>query len=236
MAQQNNNDSSVREGKFNKCSFALQENHKNITYKDINLKDPAKQTSKIDLEKQILLLEKDVESYQAKDDKNNDILKQKKDSLQILQQQYNAQFKIPIYNVNKSAFARNTSKDKEVKILNDYDFLDYSSFLLKQPNICSTEKLKNDIDSTRNIAKERKTFQSILGNVRMVMMTMLAVGIIVLFVAAIVYSFVFKNDPIKRKMDFVILYIVVIVMAAFIIFITVFMKMSSCIKKIMSLM
>lgn len=138
--------------------------------------------------------------------------------------------------VNRRALAQYTSKDRDVRSMTDEDFLNYSSFLMKQMDVHSTEKAREAYDTTRNF-KQIKTFRQFVKSIATILVVLLIFALIALTIFAFVYLFMyFKTDPVKSVMDFFLLWTALLFVLIFILYVYLFVKMSSTIKKIISLL
>ena len=138
--------------------------------------------------------------------------------------------------VDRKALAQYTSKDRDVRSMTDGDFLNYAFFLKKQMDVHSTEKAREAYDTTKNYKKIR-SFKQFVKSIATILVVLLVFAFIALTVFAFVYLFVyFKTDPIKSVMDFFLLWTAICFLLVFILYLYLFVKMSSTIKKIISLL
>lgn len=138
--------------------------------------------------------------------------------------------------VDRKALAQYTSKDRDVRSMTDGDFLNYAFFLKKQMDVHSTEKAREAYDTTKNYKKIR-SFKQFVKSIATILVVLLVFAFIALTIFAFVYLFVyFKTDPIKSVMDFFLLWTAICFLLVFILYLYLFVKMSSTIKKIISLL
>lgn len=138
--------------------------------------------------------------------------------------------------VSRKALAKYTSKDRDVRSMTDEDFLDYSAFLMKQIDVHSTEKAREAYDTTRNF-KQIRTFKQFIKSIATILIVLLIFALIALTIFAFVYLFIyFKTDPVKSVMDFFLLWTALLFVVVFVLYVYLFVKMSSTIKKIISLL
>jgi hypothetical protein len=138
--------------------------------------------------------------------------------------------------VNRRALAQYTSKDRDVRSMTDEDFLNYSAFLMKQMDVHSTEKAREAYDTTRNF-RQIRTFKQFVKSIATILVVLLIFALIALTIFAFVYLFMyFKTDPVKSVMDFFLLWTALLFVLVFILYVYLFVKMSSTIKKIITLL
>lgn len=138
--------------------------------------------------------------------------------------------------VGRKALAKYTSKDRDVRSMTDEDFLDYSAFLMKQMDVHSTEKAREAYDTTRNF-RQIRTFKQFVKSVATILVVLLIFALLALTIFAFVYLFMyFKSDPVKSVMDFFLLWTALLFVVVFVSYVYLFVKMSSTIKKIISLL
>lgn len=134
------------------------------------------------------------------------------------------------------AFAQYTSKERDVAMMTDPEFLNYSAFLLNQPDVNINQKATNTIQVVKGV-KRVKSFQQFSSLVRLACLVLLALAFIGLLAFALIYFFVyFQKDRVKRVMDFVILGWAVAFASVIAVFFALFWKMSDLVKKIVALM
>lgn len=138
--------------------------------------------------------------------------------------------------LNKTMLAKYTNKDRDVQKLSDEEFMNYSAFLIQQRDVHSTEKARDAYDTTKNF-KKVKTFKQVLKVISVVMIVLLVFAVVALMIFAIIYLFVYmKKDKVKMLIDFYMLGTALSFIAIFLVFLYLFLKMSSTIKKIISLL
>lgn len=138
--------------------------------------------------------------------------------------------------IDRKTLAQYTSKDRDVRSMTDVDFLDYAFFLKKQTDVHSTEKAREAYDTTKNYKKIR-TFKQFVKSIATILVVLLVFAFVALTIFAFIYLFVyFKTDPIKSVMDFFLLWTAFCFVVVFVLYLYLFAKMSSTIKKIISLL
>jgi hypothetical protein len=135
----------------------------------------------------------------------------------------------------RKRFAQFTHKSKDIDLMDHCAFMDYSAFLLAQPDVRATEEANKAFTSAKNIHKVRG-FKQFTEGVRSVLFTILAGALILLAIAAIGYYFYFENDQVKTKIDFELFFRAIATLCLILVFVALFWKMSETTKKIMSLM
>lgn len=138
--------------------------------------------------------------------------------------------------VQRKLLAQYTNNDRDVRKMQDAEFLDYSLFLVRQQDVHTNEKTRKDYDTAKNF-RQLKGFKNYVKTIGIFLMFALIAALCVLLVFAIIYLFVFmKRDIIKTYIDFVMLKIALSFLVIFIIFVLLFFKMSATVKKIISLL
>lgn len=138
--------------------------------------------------------------------------------------------------LKKKLLAKYTNNDRDVRKLPDDEFMNYSSFLIQQRDVHSTEKARDAYDTTKNFRKI-KTFKDFLKVISVVLVVMLVIAVVLLLIFAIIYLFVYmKKDKVKMVIDFYMLGTALSFIAIFFVFLYLFLKMSGTIKKIISLL
>jgi hypothetical protein len=138
--------------------------------------------------------------------------------------------------LNRRELAKYTSKDRDVKSMNDDEFLNYTSFLVKQQDVHSSEKARDAYDTTKNY-KNIKTFKQFMKAISTILIVLLIFALVVLLIFAIVYLIIyFRRDRVKMVIDFIMLGSALCFIGIFLLYLYLFMKMTGTIKKIMSLL
>lgn len=138
--------------------------------------------------------------------------------------------------LDRKALAQYTNKDRDVRSMADDDFLNYSTFLAQQYDVHSTEKARQAFETTKNFRKI-KTFRHFIKAIATILVVLLILALIGLALFAIIYFFVYyKSDPVKSIMDFYMLWTALCFVFIFILYFYLFAKMTTTIKKIMSLL
>lgn len=138
--------------------------------------------------------------------------------------------------LQKANLAKYTNKDRDVRKLSDEEFMNYSAFLIQQRDVHSTEKARDAYDTTKNF-KKVKTFKQVLKVISVVLIVLLVFAVVALLIFAIIYLFVYmKKDKVKMLIDFYMLGTALSFIAIFLVFLYLFLKMSTTIKKIISLL
>jgi hypothetical protein len=186
-----------------------------------------------------IIFEDDIEDIRKSEDKSLsvDILpqpktkKQQNASVIINEEQIKNASKI-----NRSGFAKYTNRDRDVRSMNDEDFLNYSSFLLHQTDVHSTEKAREAYDTTKNY-KKIETFNQFMKAISTILFVLLIIALCILTLFAFIYLIAyFRTDKVKRVIDFMMLGTAVSLVIVFIIFVYLFMTMSGTMKKIITLL
>jgi hypothetical protein len=138
--------------------------------------------------------------------------------------------------IQKASLAKYTNKDRDVRKLSDEEFMNYSAFLIQQRDVHSTEKARDAYDTAKNF-KKVKTFKQVLKVISVVLVVLLAFAVLALLIFAIIYLFVYmKKDKVKMLIDFYMFGTALSFIAIFLVFLYLFLKMSTTIKKIISLL
>jgi hypothetical protein len=138
--------------------------------------------------------------------------------------------------LKKKILAKYTNNDRDVKKLSDEEFMNYSTFLIQQRDVHSTEKARDAYDTTKNF-KKVKTLKQVMKVISVVLIVLLVFAVIALLIFAIIYLFVYmKKDKVKMLIDLYMLGTALSFIAIFLVFLYLFLKMSTTIKKIISLL
>jgi hypothetical protein len=139
-------------------------------------------------------------------------------------------------NAFKKKFAKYTSAQREVRRMSHVEFMDYTSFLLRQMDVEATETARDALAVTKN-AKNIKSYSGFMKASHSILSTALALALFILVVCAISYYFLYmKGDQVKKSINIVLLLVALCFVSAFAIFIALFYKMTWSIKTIMSLL
>lgn len=136
----------------------------------------------------------------------------------------------------RATFAQYTSSDREVALMTDPEFLNYTTFLANQPDVNINKRVTNTIAVVKGVRGVRnvKQFSSLITMVSMILLALAFVG---LFAVALIYFVVyFRKDQVKRMMDLVIFGWALAFVCLIAVFYALFWKMSDLVKKIVALM
>lgn len=136
----------------------------------------------------------------------------------------------------RKSLAQYTYNDREVRTMNDYEFLDYVAFLQQQQDVHVTESGKKALQTTRNVHRVRTVSQAMLV-IKTVMLTCIVLALFVIFLFAVGYLIMyFKSDTVKRVIDFVLLVKALAFVCIFLVFFLMFYNMSRLTKEIIRLL
>jgi hypothetical protein len=136
----------------------------------------------------------------------------------------------------KKSFAKYTSAQREVKRMSHTEFMDYTSFLLRQMDVEATETAREALAVTKN-ARNIKSYSGFIKASYSIFSTALALALMILIVAAISYYFLYmKGDKVKKSINIALTLVAFCFVFAFAIYIALFYKMTWSIKNIMSLL
>lgn len=136
----------------------------------------------------------------------------------------------------RKSLAKYTYHDREVRTMNDYEFLDYVAFLQQQQDVHAAESGKKALQTTRNVHRVRTVSQAMLV-IRTVLLTCIILVLFVMFMFAVGYFFMyFKSDTVKRVIDFVLLVKALAFVCIFLVFFFMFYNMSRLTKEIIRLL
>jgi hypothetical protein len=136
----------------------------------------------------------------------------------------------------RKSLAQYTYNDREIRTMNDNEFLDFVAFLEQQQDVHVSESGKKALETTRNVHRVRTVSQAMLV-IKTVMLTCMVLALFVIFLFAVGYLFMyFKSDTVKRVIDFVLLIKALAFVCIFLIFFLMFYNMSRITKNIIQLL
>ena len=137
--------------------------------------------------------------------------------------------------LNRNMFSKYTSGQREVTQMDDAQYLDYVNFLLRQQDVNATEDIKNAIETTKN-AKKIKTYSEFVKVSKTVMATLLIGCIVFLCLVIPVYGYVFRNDIVKRTINYQLFPLIFYLVVMFGLYVLLYLIMNTLVKKIMTLL
>lgn len=136
----------------------------------------------------------------------------------------------------RKSLAQYTYNDREIRIMNDNEFLDFAAFLEQQQDVHATESQKKALQTTRNVHRVRTVSQAMLV-IKTVLLICMFLALFVIFLFAMGYFFMyFKSDTVKRVIDFVLLIKALAFVCIFLVFFFMFYNMSRLTKEIVRLL
>lgn len=141
--------------------------------------------------------------------------------------------------LHRKMLAQYTSSLREIKQMNDIEFLDYATFLLRQQNVHAAEGAKDAIQTTRNVVqnpKSMKTYRQFVEVSKTAMVVLLIGAFVIILIVIPAYAIIFKYDVVKRSINYHMFPMTLYLIAIFAFFLFLFIAMNSLIQKILSLM
>jgi len=136
----------------------------------------------------------------------------------------------------RKSLAQYTYNDREIRTMNDNEFLDFAAFLAQQQDVHVSESGKKALETTRNVHRVRTVSQAMLV-IKTVMLTFMVLALCVIFLFAVGYFIMyFKSDTVKRVIDFVLLIKALAFVCIFLVFFVMFYNMSRLTKEIIRLL
>jgi hypothetical protein len=140
--------------------------------------------------------------------------------------------------LNRKEIAKYTHKDREIKVMSDHDFYDYAMFLVRQQDVHATEGVRNAIQNVRDV-KKIKSISAAKNAINIAFIVALGITIATLIIVAVVYYFVFyigRGDQVKGTINMKIFLQLCWVFVFFALFYFLVSRMTSTMKKIISLL
>jgi hypothetical protein len=140
--------------------------------------------------------------------------------------------------LNRKDIAKYTHKDREVKKMTDHEFYDYAMFLVRQQDVHIAEGVRNGVENVRNVRKI-KSISAAKNVINIVFIVLLGLTIATLIIVAIVYYFVFyigQGDQVKGTINMKIFLKLCWIFIFFALFYFLVSRMTSTMKKIISLL
>lgn len=137
--------------------------------------------------------------------------------------------------LNRKLFAKYTSGQRDISAMSDVEFLEYVTFIVRQQDVHIAEDAKIAINTTRN-AKNIKTYSEFVTVSKTVMGVLLIGAILVLCILIPLYAYVFKQDVVKRTINYNLFPLTFYLITIFGFFVFLYLNMNSLVKKIMTLM
>lgn len=136
----------------------------------------------------------------------------------------------------RKSLAQYTYNDREIRTMNESEFLDFAAFLEQQQDVHATESGKKALHTTRNAHRVR-TFSQALLVLKTVLLICMMLALFVIFLFAVGYLVLyFKSDTVKRVIDFVLLIKALAFVCIFLVFFLMFYNMSRLTKEISRLL
>jgi hypothetical protein len=127
------------------------------------------------------------------------------------------------------------SGHREMKQMDDAEFLNYASWLLRQQDVHATEDIKDAIETTKK-AKDIKTYSDFVKISKTVMTTLLIGAILIIGLVIPLYASVFRKDIVKRVINYHLFPLIFYLVAMFGFYVFLYLNMNSLVKKIMTLL
>lgn len=137
--------------------------------------------------------------------------------------------------LNRNMLLGYTSDHREMTQMDDAEFLNYASWLLRQQDVNATEDIKDAIETTKN-AKDMKTYSDFVKISKTVMTTLLVGAILFIGLVIPLYAYVFKKDIVKRAINYHLFPLIFYLVAMFGFYVFLYLNMNSLVKKIMTLL
>ncbi len=163
----------------------------------------------------------DVIGQNKKDDKATLYIQDQKDKNKFL--------------LNRELLAKYTKNHREMRQMNDIQYLNYATFLMRQQDVHATEEIKDAVETTRN-AKDIKTYTEFVKVSKTVAITSLMIAICALGLLVPLYAYVFKKDVVKRSINYQLFPMAFYLIIIFCFYVYLYRIMNSLVKKIMTLL
>jgi uncharacterized glyoxalase superfamily metalloenzyme YdcJ len=137
--------------------------------------------------------------------------------------------------LNRSMLSEYTSGHREMRQMDDAEFLNYATWLLCQQDVYATEDIKDAIEKTKN-AKDIKTYSDFVKISKTVMTTLLLAAILFIMLVIPLYAYWFKKDIVKRVINYHLFPLIFYLVVMFGFYVFLYLNMNSLVKKIMTLL
>lgn len=137
--------------------------------------------------------------------------------------------------LNRNMLSGYTSGHREIRQMDDVEFLNYTTWLLRQQDVYATEAIKDAIETTKN-AKNIKSYTDFIKISKTVMTTLLIGAILFIGLVIPLYAYVYKKDIVKRAINYELFPLVFYLMIIFGFYVFLYLNMNSLVKKIMTLL